>query len=339
MRILLIGGTGNLSADCAQVLHAGGHEIDVVTRGSMRVPSAFRSLIADRKDMRGLQAALKGSAPEVVLNFLGFDLADVQIDYELFRGRIGQYVFISSATVYEKPHRGLPVTEEAPLGNAYWEYAQKKLACERWLMDRYRKDGFPVTVVRPSHTYSCRWVPNPISSSSYTFASRLERGRPVFVPDQGKGLWTLTATNDFAVGLAGLVGNPLALGEAFHITSDEALSWNEIVGEIACALGATSPHVIPIPTDFVCHVAPQMAGPWQGDKANPSVFDNSKVKRFVPGFECRKPFRVGVRQSVAWLRAHPDRQNLKVAIDRLCDEVVAAWRRESCETSYPSTAS
>jgi len=329
MRILFIGGTGNLSADCASTLHSAGHDIWVVTRGSTPVPEEFGAVVADRRDLKSLRAALQGVEPEVVLNFLGFELSDVELDYELFRGGVRQYVFISSATVYAKPHRLSPITESAPLGNPFWEYAQKKQACEEWLMQRHHKDGFPVTLVRPSHTYSRGWVPNPISSSSYTFASRLERGHPVFVPDRGESLWTLTATSDFAVGMAGLVGNEAAVGEAFHITSDEALSWNEIVTEIADALGAVSPCVARIPTDFVCRVALQMAGPWKGDKANSAVFDNSKIKRFVPGFKCRKPFRAGVRDSVAWLRAHPDRQNLRPSIDRMCDDVVAAWRRES----------
>lgn len=329
MKTLFIGGTGNLSSDCAQLLHDRGHEIHVVTRGNSPMPAGFRAIVADRKDADALRAALKGLQPEVVLNFLGFDLPDVQLDFSLFRDSIRQYVFISSATVYAKPHGELPLTEAAPLGNAFWDYAQKKLACEEWLQSRHREDGFPVTIVRPSHTYSRRWVPNPVSSSSFTFASRLEQGRPVFLPDDGETLWTLTATSDFAVGLAGLAGNPQTIGEKFHITSDEALSWNEIVAEIADALGVRSPGVHRIPTDFICRIAPEMAGPLKGDKANPAVFDNAKIKRFVPEFAACKPFRVGVRESVGWLRAHPDRQNLNPRIDDLCDRVVSAWESES----------
>lgn len=325
MKILLIGGTGNLSADCAQALWSRGHEIFVLTRGGMPVPEAFRPVVADRRDPRAFGQALAGLQPQVVLNFLGFDLDDVQIDYALFGGNVKQYVFISSATVYAKPHQELPLKEEAPLGNRFWDYARKKQACEEWLMARHREDRFPVTIVRPSHTYSHRWVPNPLSSASYSFASRLERGCPVFVPDEGESLWTLTAASDFASGLVGLVGNDSAVGETFHITSDEALTWNRIVQEISEALGVAAPSVVRIPTDFVCRVAPQLAGPWKGDKANTSVFDNSKIKRFVPDFACRKPFAVGVRESVAWLRAHPDRQNLKPSVEAICEDVLAAW--------------
>jgi nucleoside-diphosphate-sugar epimerase len=328
MKMLFIGGTGNISSDCAQQLHDRGHEIHVVTRGQSPLPDGYRAVVADRHDTAGMQAALQDLRPDVVLNFLGFDLPEVQLDFALFRDVVQQYLFISSATVYAKPHRQLPLTEEAPIGNAFWDYAQKKLACEEWLMARHREDGFPVTIVRPSHTYSRRWVPNPLSSSSFTFASRLEQGKPVFLPDDGESLWTLTATTDFAIGLAGLAGNPQAIGEAFHITSDDALTWNRIVSETADAMGARSPQVCRIPTDFICRIAPEMTGPLKGDKANPAVFDNAKLKRFVPEFKARTPFRVGVRESVEWLRAHPEQQNLNPRIDDLCERVVSAWQKE-----------
>lgn len=324
MKILFIGGTGNISADCAALLHRQGHEILVVSRGRSTVPPAYMSLPADRKDPAALRAALGPKTVDVVLNFLGYDLADVQVDYGLFRGRVQQYIFISSATVYAKPPMRLPIREDAPMGNASWEYAQKKLACEQWLLERWADEHFPVTIVRPSHTYSRRWVPNPVSSSSYTVAARLERGQPVYVPDHGETPWTLTAAADFAVGLAGLAGRTDALGEAFHITSDEVLTWNQIYAEIAAALGVTSPNIVPVPTDIICRVAPQMTGTLKGDKAHPGVFDNSKIKRFVPEFKCRIPFRAGVRESIAWLRAHPEQQNLNPQLDTLCDAVVAA---------------
>lgn len=325
MRILFIGGTGNISTDCAEGLHRSGHQIAVLTRGRSAVPPAYDKIVADRKDPAGMRRALEGIRADVVLNFLGYELAEVQADCELFAGVVPQYVFISSATVYAKPPAKLPITEDAPLGNAFWGYAQKKLLCEQWLLRQWREKGFPVTIVRPSHTYSKLWVPNPVSSSSFTFAVRLAQGKPVFVPDQGENPWTLTAASDFASGLAGLLGNSQAVGQAFHITSDEVLTWNQIVGEIAEAVGAASPKVVKVPTEFICQIAPQMTGSLQGDKAHPGVFDNSKIKRFVPGFSCRVPFRVGVRQSVAWLRQHPESQNLSPKVDALCDQVVQAW--------------
>ena len=326
MTLLFIGGTGNISAECAAWLHARGHEIIVVSRGRTAVPSAYRVLVADRADAGAMRAALREVRPDAVLNFLGYELADVQLDFELFRNRVRKYIFISSATVYAKPPPCLPITEDAPRGNAFWDYAQKKLVCEEWLRARQAETGFPVTIVRPSHTYSPRWVPNPVSSSSYTFAARLEQGKPVILPDDGESPWTLTTARDFAAGLGGLMGNERAIGEAFHITSDEVLTWNQIAAEIAAALGASAPDIVGVPTDFVGRVAPRLSGPWRGDKAQPAVFDNAKIKRFVPEFQARTQFREGVRESVAWLRAHPDQQRLDPQVDALCDEVVTAWR-------------
>jgi nucleoside-diphosphate-sugar epimerase len=325
MKILFIGGTGNISAECAALLHQRGHEIIVLSRGRSAVPRGYRALQADRKDGAAMRAALKGVEPDVVLNFLGYDLAEAQLDYELFNGAVGQYVFISSTVVYAKPPRRLPLTEEAPLGNPLWDYAQKKLACEQWLLGRRAERGFPVTIVRPSHTYSKHWVPNAVSSGSYTFAARLEQGKPVFAHDDGESPWTLTAAADFAVGLAGLLGKAEAIGEAFHITSDEVLTWNRIYAEVAAAVGAKSPRIVKVPTEFICEVAPQLSGTLKGDKAHPGVFDNSKIKRFVPEFRCRAPFRVGVRESVGWLREHPEQQNLKPELDALIEKVIGAW--------------
>jgi nucleoside-diphosphate-sugar epimerase len=327
MKILFVGGTGNISADCAALLHERGHEILVLSRGRNAVPPGYRAVQADRKDAAAMRAALKGAQPDVVINFIGYDLPDVRVDYELFNGVVRQYVFISSTVVYEKPPRKLPLTEDAPVGNPFWDYALKKLACEQWLRERREKTGFPVTIVRPSHTYSKRWVPNPVSSGSYTFAARLEQGKPVWIHDDGESPWTLTAAADFAVGLAGLVGKAEAIGEAFHITSDEGLTWNQIYAEIASALGVKSPQIVKVPTDFICQVAPQLTGTLKGDKAHPGVFDNSKIKRFVPEFRCSKPFRVGVRESVSWLREHPDQQNLRPDLDALIEKVISAWER------------
>lgn len=325
MKILFIGGTGNISAECAALLHERGHKIFVLSRGRGAVPPQYKALVADRKDPAAMRAALKGVKPDVVLNFLGYDLPDVQLDFEQFFGLVAQYVFISSTTVYAKPPPELPVTEQTPVGNALWDYAQKKLACEQWLRQRWQQTRFPVTIVRPSHTYSKRWVPNLVSSASYTVAARLEQGKPVFVTDDGETPWTLTAATDFALGLAGLLGNTAAVGESFHLTSDEVLTWNQIYAEIAAAVDAQSPQIVKVPTDLVCQVAPQLTGTLKGDKAHPGVFDNSKIKRFVPGFQCSKPFRVGVRESVAWLREHPEQQNLNPQVDATIEAVLAEW--------------
>jgi len=320
MKILFIGGTGNISTDCAALLHQRKHEISVLTRGNAPVPAEYRAIKADRKHLE----AVRDLKFDVVINFLGYDLPDIETDYESFAGKIRQYIFISTAMVYAKPHRHIPITENAPLGNPYSNYAKNKLACERWLLE---KREWPVTIVRPSHTYSKRWIPNMVSSAGYWFAARLEQGKPVFVANDGENPWTLTATTDFAVGLAGLIGNEKATGETFHITSDEALSWNQIYREIAAALGVPAPVIEKIPVDFICKNFPDLTGGIKGDKAEPGVFDNSKIKKFVPDFVCRKPFAVAIRESVAWLRAHPEDQQPNAKADALVDQVIAAWRQ------------
>ena len=268
-----------------------------------------------------MRRALESVPVDVVINFLGYDLPDIETDYELFAGKIRQYIFISTAMVYAKPHLQIPITENAPLGNPYSDYAKNKLKCEEWLLQQ----DFPVTIVRPSHTYCNRWIPNQVSSAGYTFAARLERGAPVFVANDGENPWTLTATTEFAVGLAGLVGNEKAIGEAFHITSDEALTWNQIYAEIGEAL-QVKPVIEKIPVDFICERFPDMSQGLKGDKVHPAIFDNSKIKRFVPDFVCGKSFATGIRESVAWLRAHPEDQALNPKVDALIDNIIAAWR-------------
>jgi len=323
MNILFIGGTGNISTDCAALLHERGHQIGVVTRGNAAVPVGYRSFTADRRNLDALRGALDGVTFDVVINFLGYDMPDLEVDYAVFAGKIRQYIFISSATVYAKPHRQLPITEKTPLGNVYSDYAQKKLRCEEWLRERAGK--FPVTIVRPSHTYSKKWIPNLVGSAGYSFAARLERGEPVYVLNDGENPWALTAAQDFAVGLAGLVGNEKAAGECFHITTDEALTWNQIYAEIGAALGV-KPVIEKIPVDFICEKFPDLTGGLKGDKVEPGVFDNSKIKRFVPDFICKKPFAAGIREAVAWLRAHPEDQNLNPKLDATADKIIRASR-------------
>ena len=322
MKVLLIGGTGNISSDTASLLHTQGHEIFVLTRGKTPVPPAYRAVVADRKNIESMRAAIATVNPDVAINFIGFEVADLELDFAVLNGRIQQYIFISSTTVYTRPPATLPMTEALALGNKYWDYAQKKADCEQWLNARAKSGGFPVTIVRPSHTYSKLWVPNAISSASYTFASRLEQGKPVFVHDDGETPWTLTHASDFAIGLTGLVGNKTAIGEAFHITGDEVLTWNQVYQEIADAVGAKAPRIVKVATEVICKLAPTLSGNLKGDKAHPGLFDNSKIKRFVPEFRTRKRFREGVRESVAWQREHPEHQNLKPEVDALIEAVL-----------------
>jgi nucleoside-diphosphate-sugar epimerase len=325
MDILLIGGTGNLSTECAAVLHAQGHRVSVLTRGRNPVPAGYEAIRADHGDPAALAAALAGRRFAAAVSFIGYDVPDVRLDADLLRGRVEQYVFISTTVVYRKPPTHLPVTEDEPQGNAFSAYGRKKQACEEFLWERLRTDGFPVTIVRPSHTYSCRWLPNPVTSVGYTVAARLEQGRPVFIHDDGQGLWTLTAAEDFAAGLAGLIGHPAAIGESFHITSDEVLTWNRILAEIALALGVGQPQVVHIPTDFIAEVESVMQDKLKGDKAHPGIFDTAKLRRLVPDFECRIPFRTGVRRAIAWFREDAARRQVDPGIDSLFDRVITAW--------------
>ena len=326
MRILFIGGTGNISADCVALLQRLGHDIQIVTRGGSAVPRGCRPVIADRYDREALRRACASVDVDVVVNFLGFRIGDLETDYELFQSRISQYIFISSATVHAKPHVRLPITEMSPIGNPFSEYGRNKRACEEWLLARSRDSGFPVTIIRPSHTYSRRWIANPVASAGYTFAARIEQRRPVFVHDDGQSLWTLTSAEDFAVGLAGLVGLESAIGETFLITSDEVLTWNQIYAEVAAALGVADPAIVAIPTDFICRTRPDMEPKFRGDKSEHGVFDNAKIKRFVPEYQCRKCFRDGIREAAAWFHADPARMRPDPAVDAIFDQVIAAWR-------------
>ena len=326
MNILFIGGTGNISTDCAALLHRRGHDISVLTRGTAPIPAEYSACRADRHDRAAVEAALAQKKIDVVLDFIAYDVPDVTMARDLFQGRVRQYVFISTTVVYSRPPERLPFTETSPLGNRFSEYGRNKLACEEFLLRQCRENGFPVTIVRPSHTYSKRWMPNPVTSVGYTVAARLEQGKPVFVHDDGQGLWTLTHTEDFAVGLAGLIGNEDAIGEAAQITSDCVLTWNQIMAETCRALEVDAPEIVHIPTEFIARAEPVMAPKLQGDKAHHGVFDNAKITRLVPEFECGISFREGIRRSVEWFRADPQRQAVNPEVDAIFDRVIERWR-------------
>ena len=326
MRILFIGGTGNLSSECAALLHSQGHEILVLSRGQRAVPADYRAIRADRKDPSSVASALQGVKLDAALDFIAFEPSDVQMDFELLKDRVQQFVFISTTAVYRRPACFLPMTEAHPRGNTFSEYGMKKQACEDWLRSQHERAGFPVTIVRPSHTYSPSWIPGVVSSTDYTFASRLELGKPVFVPGDGETPWTLTAASDFAVGVAGLLGNPGAIGETVQITGDEVLTWNQIYAEIAAALGVERPDIVKVPVDFICERHPLMVAKLKGDKSEPGVFDNAKIKALVPAFGTRIRFREGIRNSVAWFRDHPQARTINAQFDAIFEDVVQAWR-------------
>ena len=325
MNVLVLGGTGNISADVADVLVKRNHRVTLVTRGSRPIPPGCAHIRADVRDRRAYAHALKDYKGDVAINFLGLTPDHCGNDYAVLKGKISQYVFISSTVVYGKPHRTLPLTEDMKQGNPFSTYAQNKIACEAYLGDVQGPD-FPVTVVRPSHTFGRTWIPSPLNGADYTVAARILAGRPIVVHDNGQSLWTLTAASDFAAGLAGLLGNEKSFGEAFHITSDQVLTWNAIYFEIGLALGR-QPEIVHIPTDFLVELFPLAKDKLRGDKAEHGVFDNTKIKRFVPDFECKKSFRTAIRQSVAWYNADPSRKKPDPEQDRLIESWIAAWRR------------
>jgi nucleoside-diphosphate-sugar epimerase len=320
----LVGGTGNISGCVARLAAEAGHRVTVLTRGTRAVelPADVERIGGDAADPATL-AGLANHGFDAAVDFVAFTAEDVRRDVSAFRGRVGQYVLISSATVYRRPPPHYVVTEDAPLGNPYWDYARNKIAAERAVFAAHREQGFPATVVRPSYTYGESWVPTS-SGTDYTVVHRMRRGLPVVVPGDGSSLIVLTHAEDFARGLLGLLGQPAAIGEAFHVTSDEVLSWDQVHETIARVVGV-EPHLVHVPSEFIARIDPRRGASLLGDKAWSVIFDNAKLRRLVPDSRARIPFEDGVRRSIAWLEADPARQRLD-ANDGV-ERILAAWRR------------
>ena len=327
MKILFIGGSGVISRAAAQQTIAAGHELWLLNRGKRRPIGGARSIVADLADVEGVRAALRGHQWDVVVQWIAFAPADIRRDVELFSGSTAQYVFISSASVYQKPLEHYLITESIPRANPHWEYSRLKIACEQELEAAHQAKGFPGVIVRPSLTYGEDQVPLVLNAwnQSWTTIDRLRRGAPVIIPGDGNSLWTITHNTDFAQGLTGLFGNPATVGQAFHITSDEVLTWNQIFAQAAQAAGVVTPNFVHIPSDFLIACVPTVEGTLLGDKAVSAVFDNSKIKRFVPGFRATTRFADGIRQTVAWFDADPARQQIDAATNQLWDKVAAAY--------------
>ena len=327
MKILFIGGSGTISRAVTQQTLAAGHDLWLLNRGQHRPVEGARVIIANMADVAGVCAALHAHTWDVVVQFIAFAPADIRRDLELFRDRARQYLFISSASVYQKPLEHYRVTESTPLANPYWEYARLKIACEEELAAAHRATGFPGVIVRPSYTYGEDLVPLMLNAPgrSWTLVDRMRRGAPVVIPGDGNSLWTMTHNSDFAAGLIGLFGNPATHGEAFHITSDEVLPWNQIFSQTAEAAGAAAPRFVHIATDFITACVPAAAGSLLGDKAVSAVFDNAKIKRFVPGFSAKTPFAAGIRRTIAWFEADPTRQLVDDATNQRWDQLATAY--------------
>jgi nucleoside-diphosphate-sugar epimerase len=322
MKVLFIGGTGVISSACSELAVERGIELYLLNRGqSLRpAPEGARLLHGDIRDPASAGAALGDLQFDAVVDWVAFTPDQVQADVDLFRGRTGQYIFISSASAYQTPPNFLPVTESTPLYNPYWQYSRDKAACEALLFTAYRDAGFPATVVRPSHTYDRTLLP---FEGRFTVVDRMRKGKPVVVHGDGTSLWTLTHNTDFAVGFVGLLGNPHAIGEAFHITSDEWVTWNQIFTEIAHAAGV-EPRLVHVPSEVIAVYDAQWGAGLLGDKAHSMIFDNSKIRRLVPDFHPRIPFWQGAREIFAWYDADPARQQIDPAFDATEDRIIAA---------------
>lgn len=338
MKVLFIGGTGLISQAVSRLAVQQGIELYLFNRGERDefVPEGAKVIRGDIRDGAGAAQALKGHEFDVVVDWIAFTREHVLLDIELFAGKTQQYIFISSASVYQKPQRNYLITEETPLANPYWQYSRDKIACEELLLEVHRTSGFPVTIVRPSHTYGDTAIPAALTSwqHPWSLVERIRKGQPLVIHGDGTSLWTLTHNSDFAKGFVGLMGNPGTVGEAIHITSDEVLNWNQIYAAIGEAAGR-EPKAVHISTDFIAaHTPAGTADGLIGDQAVSSVFDNSKIKRLVPDFEATMPFAEGIKQSVAWFEKHPGRCTIDQEWSKMLDALIARHGVDAKLLSY-----
>ncbi len=325
MKVLFIGGTGVISSACSRLVVERGFDLSLLNRGrsARPIPLGAHLLRADARDQESVSKVLQGQVFDVVVDWIAYTPEQLEADLRLFRGRMAQYIFISSASAYQTPPASLPVTEATPLDNPFWEYSRLKIACEQRLLQAYRDEKFPMTIVRPSHTYDQTLSP---LRGGYTMIARMRAGRPVVAHGDGTSLWTLTHHQDFARGLVGLLGEIRAIGESYHITSDEVLTWNQIYQILGRAAGA-EPDLVHVPSELIAAYDPEWGASLLGDKTHSMIFDNTKIKRIVPDFVASIPFSRGAEQIIAWYDADPARQQVDQAFDRLLDQILAAYRR------------
>lgn len=330
MKALFIGGTGTISSAITRlVAQTPGWELSLINRGNRNseLPANVKTIVVDVRDEQAVAKAIEGMQFDVVCDFIGFVPEQVERDIRLFKGHTKQYMYISSASAYQKPLSSPYITEGTPLSNPHWEYSRNKIACEELLMREYRENGFPITIIRPSHTYCERAIPVAIhgEKGSWQVLKRMIEGKPVIIPGDGTTLWTVTHNTDFAKAFVGLMGNKHAIGEAFQITGDENLTWNQIHEIVASALGVElKPYHIS--SDFLSVVGKQydLEGNLIGDKANTVIFDNTKLKRAVPGFCATTRFDQGARMAIAHILAHSELQAEDPEFDAWCDNVINA---------------
>ena len=325
MKALFIGGTGVISSACSQLAIEYGIDLYLLNRGLSKrpVPKGAKVFLADIRDPSLVESVIGSKNFDVVVDWVAYTPQHIETDLKLFSGHVGQYIFISSASAYQTPPLSLPVTESTPLFNPFWEYSRNKIACEERLMNAYREHGFPATIVRPSHTYDSTLLP---MHGGYTVVNRMRIGKPVIVHGDGTSLWVLTHHRDFAKGFLGLLGNPHAIGDTFHITSDEILTWNQIFKTIAKAASVDA-RIVHIPSDFIARFDPRWGSSLLGDKSHSMIFDNSKIKHLVPDYVARTPFARGAEEIITWYDEDPTRQEINQELDELMDRIIAAYQR------------
>jgi nucleoside-diphosphate-sugar epimerase len=330
MKVLFIGGTGIISTAVSALAARKGFDLYLLNRGkrSEFAPPGVKFITCDVNDADAAAKTLQDCRFDVVVNWIAFTPGQIERDIRLFSGKTGQYIFISSASAYQKPLGYYKITESTPLENPYWEYSRNKIACEERLMAERRKNGFPFTIVRPSLTYGVTLIPAAFMSwnKPWTLVDRMRRGGRIVVHGDGSALWTMTHNSDFAKGFVGLIGNTQALGEAFHITSDEVLSWDQIYRTIGQAAGVEA-NIVHIPSDFIAAFSPGEVGNLLGDKAASAVFDNSKIKRVSPEFVATTTFAQGVRMSMDWFEADPKRQQIDDDFNKLSDRIIQSLEK------------
>jgi nucleoside-diphosphate-sugar epimerase len=324
MKVLFIGGTGVISSACSELAIERGFELYLLNRGESgrNAPGAAKLLHGDIRDAESVRNALGQLKFDAVVDWIAFTPEQIETDLNIFSGRTDQFVFISSASAYQTPVN-LPVTESTPLANPYWHYSRDKIACEERLVRAFREEQFPFTIVRPSHTYDQTKLP---LKGGYTVIDRMRRGKKVIVHGDGTSLWTLTHTRDFAKGFVGLLGNSHAVGEVFHITSDEVLTWKQIY-ELAARAAGTTAQIVHIPSEILAGYDAEWGAELFGDKAHSMIFDNTKIKRTVSDFNCSIPFSRGIREIMNWYDGDPSRQIVDERLDQLMDRIIADWEK------------
>lgn len=325
MKVLFIGGTGIISTEVSKLCILNGIDLYLLNRGkSNKRINGVKELNADISNFNEYSNVLKEHNWDVVVNWIAFTLEDIERDFKLFSGITKQYIFISSASAYQKPPSSPYITESTPLKNPFWQYSRNKIACEDKLLDSYRNFDFPVTIVRPSHTYD-KVIPIAIGGwKEYTAVNRIKNKEKIIVHGDGTSLWTLTHSKDFAKGFVGLLGNQQAIGEAFHITSDEVLTWNQIYETIGDIIGE-KPNIVHIPSDFIGKYDEHLRDGLLGDKANSVIFDNSKIKRYVPGYKAIIPFIKGIKETIDWFEEDKTRQIISRDSNNLIDRIISDY--------------